>query len=111
MESSKVSEGSKRVPFMFENITRCLCMECPVQAKSRCAQEREKKLEEIIKSEEKKLPKPEEMAKLYCSGGRTSCKDTDFEQMCICGQCPVWDEYGLANARPTMYYCRDGKAQ
>jgi hypothetical protein len=76
-------------------------MECPVQITSKCANEKMKKMGS----------NPEDVPKLYCSSGTAECMDLDEKQMCICGSCSVWKIFVLAKAKPTDYYCFNGKAK
>ena len=55
-------------------------------------------------------PKAEDMPGPYCANGVASCKDLDFTKMCICTQCQIYKDYNLPKAKPTMYFCKDGKA-
>ena len=101
-----------KVPFVMGNLKRCICGQCPVQAKSICVKE---KLDAAMKmmsdpKAAKRMPKPSEVPQLYCSTGKAACKDIDPDQMCICGSCAVWVEHRLADARPSMYFCLEGKA-
>ena len=84
------------VPFTAENAKKCVCPQCPVVSRSVCSKERLRR------------KKPEEFPGVFCSSGKTQCTDFDFEQMCICGECSVWDEYGLLDRKPLGYFCRDG---
>ena len=59
---------------------------------------------------EKMIPKTEDMPGPYCSNGIAACKDLDFSKMCICSGCEVFKEYNLMKAKPTIYFCKDGKA-
>ncbi len=86
---------------------KCVCSICPVQADSQCSKDKEKNKEMMGK----KMPKPKDIPNLYCSGGKAACEDLDMKQMCICGSCPVWAQYNLVSAKPSMYFCRDGKAR
>lgn len=99
-----------KVPFTPENITRCMCPGCPVQAHSKCAQQKLGKLDEVMKSAGKGL-KSEDVPAVYCSTDVATCKDLDFRQMCICGSCAVWKEYALVSGKPVYYFCKNGKAQ
>jgi hypothetical protein len=92
-----------KVQFSNENIKRCICPTCPVQRASACVKEKMKKL--------KGSPSTEEMPGMYCSSGLASCDDIDTEQMCICGECPVWEDNDLLDLEPLGYYCRDGNAK
>jgi len=57
----------------------------------------------------KMQPKPEEIPGPYCTNGVAFCKDLDFSKMCTCSGCQVKD-YNLMKAKPTIYFCKDGKA-
>jgi len=99
-----MEETNQKVPFTVENIKKCICTECPVQNTSQCVKEKMEKAKEMI-------PEPEDIPGLYCATGVAACKDIDTNQMCICGECPLWEEYNLASGKPLGYYCRDGKAK
>ena len=55
-------------------------------------------------------PKTEDMPGPYCANGTAICKDLDFSKMCICNGCQVFKDYNLMKAKPTLYFCKDGKA-
>ena len=95
-----------KVPFILENIDKCVCAECSVQINSKCSIEKREKVEA-----EKVVPKPKDIPKLYCSSGVTTCKDLDDNQTCICSSCPVWNKFTLAKSKRTGYYCLDGEAK
>lgn len=80
------------------NLKNCRCPYCPVQAESKCPQDRLKN----FKDPEDR----ENMAKLYCSIGKTDCEDLNEDAMCMCPSCQVWDENGLQS----MKYCLSGNA-
>lgn len=42
--------------------------------------------------------------RLFCAVGSTECAMT--ANGCICGSCPVWEEYGLGS----YYFCMEGAA-
>jgi hypothetical protein len=48
---------------------------------------------------------------LYCATGKAACGDLDMSKMCMCGACPIWEEFSLPTTTPMGYYCRDGKAK
>lgn len=100
-----------RVPYPPEKGLRCSCRQCPVQSKSRCAEEKKKKMDEMFKSGEKFAPNAENLVLFYCSIGKAACNDMDFNEVCICPNCPVWKRYDLGNAKPMIYYCRDGRSE
>jgi len=105
------STDSGQVSFVPENGARCICMKCPVQANSQCAKVKKEKFDELMKKEIKKMPKPEDTPILYCATGRATCKDLKLDELCICTTCHVWKEHKLADCKPVMHYCRDGKPE
>lgn len=92
---------------------KCICGRCPVQTKSQCSKIKMDKLMQTMKDNpgNKAMAMPEDVPGLYCSGGVAACTDMDLKQMCICGSCPIWEEYKLSGAMPSMYFCRDGEAK
>lgn len=98
--------GSK-VDFDMGNAGKCLCPKCPVQVKSKCVSG---KLATIRQTLSKSPLVREDLPVVYCSTGKATCQDLDLTQSCICGGCPVFNEYGLAEGTPVGYYCRDGHA-
>ena len=68
-----------------ENMAKCVCPRCPTYLQSDCP----KNKAEI----------------LYCVQGKTGCGLT--ERGCICGTCPVFNEYSLADG----YFCTRGAAE
>lgn len=95
------------VEFNMENIQRCLCPGCPVQAKSDCVMDKLKKL----KSQKGETPDPEDVPGVYCATGKATCENLDPNQMCQCDKCEVWKEYKLDEGEPGSYYCAEGKAR
>jgi hypothetical protein len=101
-----------KVPFTMEKIMKCVCPQCPVQGNSQCVKDKMEKLPEIMKnSSESKVPKSQEAPGVYCSTGIATCMGLDTKQMCICGGCPIFEEYNLAGRKSKFYYCRDGMAK
>lgn len=99
-----------KVPGVMENAKICLCMQCPVQTESTCAKSTMKDSEKLVQAGAGQIKGPADIPKLYCATGIAACKDIDTNQMCICGDCPVWKKYDLQDTSPSMYFCRDGKA-
>ncbi|MBW1671314.1 MAG: DUF2769 domain-containing protein [Deltaproteobacteria bacterium] len=107
-----MEKSDQRVPFTVENINKCICIDCPVQNTSQCVKEKMKKAKELMENMEGGLiSKPEDIPGLYCAPGVAKCKDINTTQMCICGDCPLWEKYNLESGKPFGYYCRDGKAK
>ncbi len=103
--------SNPKVPYIAENIEKCMCSECPVQAGSKCVSEKLKSSKEEMKHLGKgKVPKPENVPGIYCSTGVATCKDLDPTKSCICGTCAVWAEYNLAEGKPAGYFCQNGRA-
>lgn len=98
---------SKIVPFTAYNFGKCLCPQCPVQRNSDCVTKLRKNLRGTLNEN---APSHEDIPGLYCSTGKTSCTDLDFDQNCLCGGCPVFGEYALADKLPSVYYCHAGSA-
>ncbi len=94
--------GKSKVPFAMENISLCICPNCPVQSESKCVNE---KMENISKTG----VEPNDVPGLYCSSGVGNCKDIDSNQMCICGGCPIWKEFELSKGKPLGYFCIKGE--
>jgi hypothetical protein len=99
------------VPYNEKNINRCKCSLCPVQADSQCAQNRLQVSRKVLENApEGEAPNPEDVPGVYCSEGRASCQDLDFDRQCICGTCDVWKEFILSDANPNNHFCRQGRA-
>lgn len=96
------------IPYIKENIIRCLCPTCPVQENSACAKEKLMNFQELLQSEEDL--KPEDYPGMYCANGKAVCVDIDTDQNCVCPDCAVYKEKGLEEAIPDFLYCNDGKA-
>ena len=102
-----------KIEFTPENMEKCLCAECPVQAESSCIKDQLKIMEEIghsIDIDSGFILDPEEVPKLYCSTGKTSCNDLNFHEECQCVNCDVWKEYDLEARVTRAYFCNNGKA-
>ena len=96
-----------KVPFTKDNVMKCICTQCPVQANSSCVAGKKK----VMKESMGKQPLvAEDIPGLYCSSGVASCKDIDTSKMCMCMACPLWEEFSLGSGQPMGYYCRDGRA-
>jgi hypothetical protein len=100
-----------KVPYTVENMMKCMCGKCPVQADSKCAKDKFKDMGDKMKNAaQAEVPKPEDVPGIYCSTGVATCKDLDPSKPCICYTCPLWTEYDLQNGKPLGYFCKDGKA-
>ena len=91
-----------RAAYTRENVEKCWCGSCPVQAGSTCARD----LYEASKDAEE-LPPPERIGGLYCATGKAVCTDLTFVGLCNCPACQVWGENALAN----NHYCERGSAE
>ncbi|MPM36418.1 hypothetical protein SDC9_83014 [bioreactor metagenome] len=104
-------ETNFAVPYSRENINRCRCPQCPVQADSKCVKDKLdnlKKEMDILPADE--VPEPDDVPGAYCSTGRAVCKDLNPGRQCICNTCDVWKEYLLENGKPSQYFCQNGPA-
>lgn len=97
-----------KVIFNLANLKQCLCDRCPVQEKSQCAKEKLKAMEDVVAKGD--APK-KDIPKLYCATGATPCRDMDFDQECICGNCTIWYKYLLAKENPKCCYCQLGRVK
>jgi len=95
------------VEFNMENVQRCLCPGCPVQAGSMCVQEKLNRLKEGSGEN----PSPEDVPGAYCATGKATCEGLDPKQPCQCGKCEVWKEYNLGEEEPGGYFCVDGESR
>lgn len=59
----------------MENIQRCLCPGCPVQAKSECVQDKLSKMQ--LKSGG--TPSAEDVPGVYCGTGKATCDGLDLD--------------------------------
>jgi len=99
------------VPYSEENINRCRCPQCPVQADSRCAQDEIQSSKQAMENlPAGEIPNPEDVPGVYCSEGKARCEDLDFGRQCICNSCDVWKEYDLKDADPNNHFCQHGRA-
>jgi len=101
----------EKVPYTQENATMCICTRCPVQAESVCAKEKVRVMEAMMAKgmPEGMMPPPADLSGLYCATGVATCKDLDFNKMCICAGWPVWDKCKLGDSTPAGYFCRAGR--
>lgn len=95
---------TKSVDYTPQNVSLCMCGECPVQNAGTCAVDLEKK----TMSGSTNLPEdPKQLPRLYCGTTTTACDDFDTSKSCICPTCGVWKSYDLANYK----YCVNGTAE
>ena len=85
------------------------------QMRSMSREDMKKLSDEMMKNTPKEQiaimqPKAEDMPGPYCANGVAACKDLDFNKMCICSGCEIFKNYNLTKAKPTIYFCKDGKA-
>lgn len=98
-----------KIEYNMENMKKCVCNVCPVQAKSECAQKVFKMMPEMMKKGE--MPDPKKFTGLYCATGTTMCGDLDYDKMCNCPSCPIYQENNLSSGEPGGYYCKNGEAK
>jgi len=94
-----------KVPFALDNVGKCLCPGCPVQAQSKCVSGLKTTLAAALKD---KPLKREKVPGVYCSTGKATCSDLDPKKSCLCGGCSVFAQFALAKGQPAGYFCRDG---
>ena len=96
-----------KIPLTIDNVKTCICGQCQVQVNSECIK---RKATNIMAALNKSPLVADDIPGMYCSTGKSDCKDIDTKQMCICSGCLLWFEYNLEDRRPKGYYCRDGAA-
>ncbi len=101
-------EMKPKIGFTRENISKCLCSQCPVQAESECAQTKMKMLQESMRG---MSPEPSDVPGVYCATGTAACSDLDPSKMCNCPNCDVFKENNLAQREPGEYFCQKGAAK
>lgn len=94
------------IKFSMENIGKCKCPGCPVQAQSSCTMEKLDKLQSMSGT-----PEPEDVPGLYCTTGKAICEGLNFEEMCQCPDCDIFKENNLESGKPGGYFCDNGKAR
>lgn len=102
-----------KIDFNQVNTEKCLCAECPVQAKSSCVKDQSKLMEETghsIDIDSGFMIDPEKVPKVYCATGKTSCGDLYFHEECQCRDCDIWKENDLEAREAPAYFCKNGKA-
>jgi hypothetical protein len=100
------------IDFNPENMEKCLCAQCPVQAKSSCVKDQWKEMEEASSADIDSgfVVDPEKVPQLYCATGKTICGDLYFHEECQCKGCDVWKENDLAARGAPAYFCKNGEA-
>jgi hypothetical protein len=93
-----------KVPLVLQNVGKCLCPGCPVQATSACVVDLKKGLTAALA---RKPLRREDLPALYCGTGKATCADIDTSRGCLCGGCPVHAEYRLKGGK----FCKAGAAQ
>ncbi|MGB9979903.1 DUF5518 domain-containing protein [Methanobacterium sp.] len=101
-------ETKPKIEFTRENITKCLCPQCPVQAESECAQIKMKMLQESMRG---MSPEPSEVPGVYCATGTAACSDLDPNKRCNCPNCNVFKDNKLAQGEPGEHFCQKGSAK
>lgn len=102
-----------KIDFNPENLEKCLCTTCPVQAKSSCIEDQLKIMEEIGHASDIDggyMVDAENVPKLYCATGKTNCGDLYFHEECQCKDCRVYIENDLETRGAPGYFCKHGKA-
>lgn len=74
-----------KVPDTQENAVKCICPRCPTYKSDECPKNTSETL--------------------YCARGKNQCGLIDHG--CICGLCPLWDEYSLSKG----FFCLNGAAE
>jgi len=102
----KSEKNKKEIEFDRENMIKCLCIRCPVQKNSECAQNKNKMLQISMKG---MSPEPEDFPGMYCINGKAVCDDLDASKKCSCVNCEVWNENEFESKEPGNKFCQNGK--
>jgi hypothetical protein len=104
-----IQKASLDVPFTAYTVANCMCPTCPVQAKSKCAQDQLAQFGQAVCNT--KPMKKEQTPTSYCSTGKATCTDLNLSLPCICMSCAIYSENKLGKGEPTAHYCRNGNAR
>jgi hypothetical protein len=99
---------ASKVPLALDNVKKCLCPECPVQARSKCVAGLKSRLTAALKQNPLRH---EEIPGVYCGAGKATCTDIDPKKDCLCGDCAVYSQYKLEKGKPDLYFCSAGAAK
>jgi hypothetical protein len=103
-----MQQGSSKVPFTLDNVSKCLCPGCPVQAQSKCVAGLKPGLAAALKNNPLRR---EQIPGVYCGAGKATCADIDAKKSCLCGGCAAFRQYTLAKGKPAGYFCSAGAAR
>lgn len=100
-----MQQTSSKIPFTADNVSKCLCPGCPVQAQSKCVAELKPGLAAALKNNPLRH---DQVPGVYCGAGKATCADIDLKKDCLCGDCAVYRQYNLAKGKPDGYFCSEG---
>ena len=102
--------GIMMVEYNLVNMEKCVCCKCKVQKNRECPRKRTKNIQQMESEgvDTLSILKPKEFPWLYCAVGRSVCEDLDYNEDCICEECPVWKDNELDKMFPKNFYCREG---
>lgn len=89
------------VDFSQDTLSKCRCIQCPVQSQSQCAKDKMQQISQIHS-----MPNPEQVPGVYCATGKAHCSDLNAVQQCLCPGCMVWADYNIHS----NHYCARGSA-
>jgi len=96
-----------KVKFTRQNAKKCVCWQCPVQTDSACIKANGDKMGDVMTTP---FFTPDIVPGLYCSSGVAACKDIATDRSCICGACPIYQDFRLGGGQPLDHYCKNGRA-
>jgi len=102
-----------KIELNLENLKKCQCPDCHVQADNSCIKQQTILLEEKGHSTDLNgefVLEADEIPLLYCVKGKSICEDLNFHEECQCVKCLIWKEYDLEARGNEGYFCRYGKA-
>lgn len=104
-EMEIIRNNASKVALNIENIQKCACFQCQVQAESKCVQNKMYMLKEMMKIEKDIIPEPENIPKMYCATGIAACSDINTDKICNCPNCEVFKENKLTYGEKTDHFC------
>lgn len=104
-KSPEMETRNSNIELNIENIQKCACLECPIQIESKCAQNKIKNMQEMMKIEKNIVPNPRNIPGMYCINGLTSCNDFNTDKTCKCTVCNIFKENKLENS--IDHFCKN----
>lgn len=96
-----------KVKLNIENIQKCACIQCQVQAENLCAKSKIENLKEMMKIEKNIVPEPKNIPGMYCMTGISKCSGLNTKKACLCPNCEIFKESAFDN-KSINHFCKNG---